>query len=131
MTRRRFRSRCWAAALLAGAGACATMPGQVPGYNRAMTPTEASHWARANGTLRQLQVLQMSYRYQRARYAGTLGELEEVGWEPRPHDTGYPRIVRHRKRLCVAYVPLTRELPAWSMGVDGTLHRGLLCGRPW
>ncbi|HET7234095.1 MAG TPA: hypothetical protein VFJ16_29045 [Longimicrobium sp.] len=107
------------------------MPGQVPGYNRPMTATEASHWAMAFGTLRQLEIFQMSYHGQHGRYAGTLRELEEVGWQPGTYTTGYPRIVRHRKRLCVAMVPLTRELPAWSMGVDGKLHRGLLCGRPW
>lgn len=110
---------------------CAAASRRSPGYGRPMTPRQALHWATSTVVLKQVQVLQATYHGHFGRYAHSLEELEIVGYVQEVRETGYPRIVRGGTRPCMAMVPFTRDLPAWSMGMDGVIHRGMYCGRPW
>ena len=116
-----------ALALTVAAG-CAPRAG---GHPRPMTAFEARNRAVASATLRQLLTLQATYREMYGAYAGSLAELQQVGWEEGRRGQMIPRIVHHRRRLCLAMLPRVRSLPAWSMGADRRLHRGAYCGRPW
>lgn len=101
-----------AGALLASAVGCAPAA-------RFRAVADEARAAEAPPVLRQAFVLQESYRARTGRWAGTLTELAEEGWEI-PGGLGQyhpPRIVRAEgDALCMEMLPL-REDP-WPHHVD-------------
>lgn len=83
--------------------------------------------AEAPPVLKQAYVLQESYRSDHERYATSLAELREVGWEDPPGLRQYHpvRIVRaDGDALCMEMLPLEDDL--WPQHVDqsGQVQRG-------
>ena len=84
---------------------------------------------RVAGTLRHLYSLQMTYQAYHGRFATTLEELKQIGWEAQDFGAYRPVITDPGSRLCVAMLPTGERRPAWSMSGRGLLYRGPRCGR--
>ncbi|HEU4560249.1 MAG TPA: hypothetical protein VFS20_20535 [Longimicrobium sp.] len=79
--------------------------------------------------LQHLWSLQMTYQAIHGRFAATLDELKQVGWEEQDFGSYRPVITDSGSRLCVAMLPIGERRPAWSMSGRELLYRGPRCGR--
>jgi type II secretory pathway pseudopilin PulG len=109
-----------AAALLLGASACAA-----PARFQAVAADARAQ--EATSVLKQAFTLQEVYRADNDRYATTLAQLREAGWEDPPGLAQYhpPRIVRaSADAMCVEMLPLRDDV--WPQHVDqsGEVRRG-------
>ena len=80
----------------------------------------------ADAILRQAYTLQDAYRQEHGRFAASLGELAQAGWQdPHPRFYRRPRVVRAQgQALCIEMQPARADL--WPQHVDqtGEVRRG-------
>jgi hypothetical protein len=88
-----------------------------------------SQAAEGESVLKQVSALQQAYRADKGRWAATVDELREAGWEePRRLEFHQPpRIVRARgEDLCIVIEPTPANASLWPQHLDqaGDVKRG-------